>query len=152
MSDKANQFESLFVVIDPTRMIQPALIKGESIAARDSASLRLYCCVFDERYVDNEKEQQIEIDLTREWLDRLAAPGRERGLKVEIHVEWDANWRDAIVAAANAAGSSLVIKTASRHSAMGRRLMKTSDWTLLNHCVRPVLLVSGHRLWQHDPL
>ena len=141
MSDKIDRFEKLFVVIDPTRMIQPALIKGEWIAAEGNASLCLYCCIFDERYADDEKQQQIEIELTQEWLERLATRGREKGLKVDTQVEWNANWRDAIVDAATAARSHLVIKRASRHSAMGRRLMKTSDWTLLKSCKCPVLLV-----------
>jgi nucleotide-binding universal stress UspA family protein len=143
------RFENLFVIIDPTCMVQPALIKGEWIAGRDDASLRVYCCVYDERFARDEAEQQTELKLTRGWLERLVAPAREKGLNVEVDVEWNSDWRTAILEAANAAKAGLVIKTASQHSAVGRRLMKTSDWLLLNKCTCPVLLVSGHRLWDN---
>ena len=149
MPEGNQRFQNLFVVIDPTRMIQPALIKGEWIAAKDDASLRVYCCVYDEQFATNEAEQQTELKLTREWLDRLTGPAREKGLNVEVDVEWNSDWRTAALDAAKAAKAGLVVKTASQHSAVGRRLMKTSDWLLLNKCACPVLLVSGHRLWDN---
>lgn len=152
MSDKSKQFTSLFVVIDPMQLIQPALIKGESIATTDRASLHLYCCIFDERFANDSAEQQQEVDLTREWLERLAAPGRKDGLDIEVQVEWNQDWREAVVDAANASGCGLVIKTVSHHSAVGRRLVKTSDWMMLEGCTSPVLLVSGHRGWQNKKL
>jgi len=149
MPESNQRFDNLFVVIDPTRMIQPALIKGEWIAAKDDASLRVYCCVYDERYATSEAEQQTELKLTREWLDRLTAPAREKGLNVEVDVEWNSDWRAAALEAAKAAKAGLVIKTASQHGAVARRLMKTSDWLLLNKCTCPILLVSDHRLWDN---
>lgn len=152
MTDSTERFENVFVVIDPSRMIQPSLIKGERIAESNKTSLQLYCCVFDARYIDKAAEQKIEVDLTREWLKRLAAPARGKGLEVDIQVEWNADWREAIVDAANAAKSGLVVKAASHHSAVGRRLMKTSDWLLLKECACPVMLVSGHRLWEKRKL
>jgi universal stress protein E len=114
--------------------------------------LRLYCCVYDERFVDDEAEQQTEIKVARDWLERLAAPARENGFDVEVQVEWNSDWRSAIVAAAKAAECDLVIKTASQHSAIGRRLLKTSDLMLLRKCADPVLLVSGHRRWTNKKL
>jgi len=152
MNQEISRFEKLFVVIDPTRMLQPALIKSERIATKHDASLFLYCCVYDERLVDHEAEQQIERELTHQCLERLAAPAREQGLDVEIQVEWDSDWRNAAVAAANAAESDLVIKTASQHSAIGRRLMKTSDLLFLRECTDPVLLVSGRQRWANNKL
>lgn len=152
MTEKSERFENLFVVIDPTRMIQPALIKGEWIAARDDTALCLYCCVYDEAFAENTAEQQTELKLTRDWLERLAKPAREKGLNVEIQVEWNADWRRAILEAVKAADSGLVIKAASQHSAVGRRFMTTSDWLLLEKCTCPVLLVSGYRLWNNKRL
>jgi universal stress protein E len=149
MAKSNNAFQNLFVVIDPTRMIQPALIKAEWIAARDDAALRIYCCVFNEQFAENQVEQQTELKLSRDWLERLAAPARAKNLNVDIEVEWNSDWRNAVLQAAKAAKAGLVIKSASQHSAVGRRLMKTSDWLLLNQCVSPILLVSGHRLWEN---
>jgi universal stress protein E len=62
-------------------------------------------------------------------------------------VEWQEDWRGAIVAAAASGDFSLVVKTASRHSALGRRFLKTSDWTLLRECHCPTLLVSERSRW-----
>ena len=152
MNQNINPFEKLFIVIDPMRLIQPALIKGEWLATEDSASLLLYCCIFDERFVDDEADQQIELDLAREWLERLAAPARDRGLNVELLVEWNSDWRSAILAATKTAGSDLVIKLGSRHSAMGRRLLQTSDLLLVQQCDCPILLVRGHRLWDNKKI
>jgi len=152
VNQKITRFEKLFVVIDPTRMIQPALLRSERIARKEDASLLLYCCVYDERSDDDETERQIATEIARDWLERLAAPAREKGLDVELQVEWNADWRSAVLAAAKAAESDLVIKTASQHSAIGRRLMKTSDWLLLRECADPVLLVSGNRRWTNKKL
>ena len=152
MDQNITRFEKLFVVMDPTRMIQPALLRSERIAAKENASLLLYSCVYDERLGDDETEQQIEIDLTREWLERLAVSTREKGLEVELQVEWNSDWRSAVLAAAKAAECGLVVKTASQHSAIGRRLMKTSDWLLLSECADPVLLVNGNRRWTKNKL
>lgn len=147
MNDSIKSFEKLFVVIDPTRLIQPALIKGEWIASSNNAELILYCCIFDEGFADDEAEQQTELELTREWLERLAAPSRDKGINVEIRVDWSSDWRGAILKATQDEDSGLVIKLASRHSAMGRRLKRTSDLLLVQECACPVLLVGGNRVW-----
>jgi universal stress protein E len=152
MTQNIKPFRKVFVVIDPTRMIQPALIKGEWIAANDDAELVLYCCIYDEQYADNEPEQQTELELTRDWLTRLAAPLREKGTPVEIRAEWNADWRSSLLTATQAEDNSLVIKLASHHSAMGRRLKTTSDLLLVQECVCPVLLVAGNRLWDNGRL
>ncbi|MGI9258937.1 MAG: hypothetical protein ACR2QQ_08880 [Gammaproteobacteria bacterium] len=152
MSDTMKSFDKLFVVLDPTRLIQPALIKGEWIASNNNAELTLYCCIFDEAFADDASEQQTEIELTREWLERLAGPPRDKGIAVEIRVEWNADWRGAVLAATQEEGSGLVIKLASRHSAMGRRLKRTSDLLLVQECACPVLLVGGNRVWDNRRL
>ena len=51
--------------------------------------------------------------------------------------------RDAIAPAAERAGADLVVKAASSHSGTGRRLLKTSDWTLLRNSHCPVYLVKS---------
>ena len=68
-------------------------------------------------------------------------------MDVTTQVEWQEDWRGAIVAAAASGDFSLVIKTASRHSALGRRFLRTSDWTLLRECPCPTLLVSERSRW-----
>jgi nucleotide-binding universal stress UspA family protein len=53
----------------------------------------------------------------------------------------------AIVAAAGACGSGLVVKTASPASSARRALLASADVELLRHCGCPVLLVKTHAPW-----
>lgn len=152
MTEAADRFSKVLAVVDPTRLVQPALIKAEWIARKDEAALHVYCCVYDEESAENEEQQALELTETRAWLERLIASSEAPDLEVTVQVEWKRDWREALVAAAIESESSLVVKTASRHSAIGRRLMKTSDWVLLQHCPCPTLLVSGSQLWSNKTL
>lgn len=152
MSAERDRFERVFVVIDPTRMLQPALIKGEWIASRDGSELVVYCCIYDESLDGDPAAQEAELEQTRHWLDRLVAPGQGYDLDVTVRVEWNNLWREAIVTAAKESESDVVIKTASRHSQLGRRLMRTADWALLSQCACPILLVSDAHLWENKKL
>lgn len=152
MSKRSVQFDSIFVVIDPTRMVQPALIKGEWMAARDGSQLIVYCCIYDEALDQDGEAQARELGQTRKWLERLVAPAEAYGLQVTLRVEWNNLWREAIVAAASETNADLVVKTASRHSAIGRRVLKTADWSLLADCACPILLVSDGHLWDNRKL
>jgi universal stress protein E len=132
----------VFVVLDPTRMIQPSLEKAEWVAERNRAKLHIYCCCYDTQLAFDQEAKQATVERTRRWLDRIAGPARERGLEVVTEVGWSPDWRDAIVAAANESGADLVVKTASRHTPLARHLMKTADWELLRNSACPTLLVS----------
>ncbi len=138
---------TIFVVLDPTRMVQPALERAETIVQRTPAKLHLFCCTYDADLAKAEEHQQAVMAELADWLERLAARGRDQGVDVTTQVEWQADWRGAISQGAAAANSSLVIKTASRHSALGRRFLRTSDWTLLRECPCPTLLVSDRSRW-----
>lgn len=130
----------VFAVLDPHRLVQPAVEKAEWIAQRNDATLRLYCCVYDASAEDD--AQRTLTELTRAWVERLADRPRAQGLDVEILVESKPNWRRAITEAASADDIDLVVKTASPHGSLRRRLSETSDWTLLGDSPHPVLLVS----------
>ena len=79
MNGSSERFESVFVVIDPECMLQPALIKGEWIAARDGARLTVYCCVYDEALDQDAARQGRELDQISSWLKRLVAPAEVFG-------------------------------------------------------------------------
>ena len=83
MNGSSERFESVFVVIDPECMLQPALIKGEWIAARDGARLTVYCCVYDEALDQDAARQGRELDQIRSWLKRLVAPAEGYGLDAQ---------------------------------------------------------------------
>jgi universal stress protein E len=136
---------NVFAVLDPTRLVQPALEKAEWIAARNNATLQLYCCVYDSDSAADSQTQKDLVTRTEHWIERLVDRPRGEGLEVAIRVESRPDWRNAVAAAASESGSDLVVKTASPHGALTRRLMETSDWSLLRSCARPVLLVSSLR-------
>lgn len=131
----------IFVVLDPHRLVQPALEKAEWLAERNSAELELYCTVWDPANRSLALQQQL-VERTRAWIERISEPARAAGLRLAVRVEANEDWRRAIAAAAASSGADLVIKTASPRGALRRRFMKTSDWTLLRNCARPVLLVN----------
>jgi universal stress protein E len=133
---------NVFTVLDPTRMIQPALDKAEWVAERNKAKLQLYCCVYDTHLAFQRESQDAAVELAGQWLERLAARARDKGLEVSITVESSPDWRDAIAAAATASRCDLIVKTTSLHGPVTRRLMKTADWTLIRRCPSPVLLVN----------
>jgi universal stress protein E len=133
---------SVFTVLDPTRMVQPALEKAEWIAERNGAKLNLYCCVDDADLDSRPDARTAALERTKEWIERLAAPARTKGLNVTVRVESSADWRETLAAAAAASGCDLVVKSSITHSPVRRRLMRTADWMLLERCPVPLLLVN----------
>lgn len=129
----------IFVVLDPMRLMQPALEKAERIAALNGATLHLYCCVDSAPIAFRRDALAMR---TRDWVERLAERPRRQGLEVSLQVETKSDWRKAIAEAATHSGSDLVAKTVSPHGPLARRFMETSDWTLLRNCARPILLVN----------
>ncbi len=79
----------------------------------------------------------------RAWVESLLGTIRAAGNEVTVEVDWTSEWRDAIAPAAEKSGADLIIKAASVHSGAGRRLLKTSDWTLLRNSHCPVYLIKN---------
>ena len=133
--------QKIFVILDPTRLVQPVVEKAEWVAARNGAAMHLYCCIWDADGARDEAAAKRTIDRTRAWIERIAESSRGHGIAVSTEVEWAPDWREAIVAASRAAAADLVVKTASKHSSVRRQLTKTSDWELLRNASCPTLLV-----------
>jgi len=159
MAEKAK----VFVVLDPTCMEQAAMDWGEHIAEaykrRRSvdASLHVYCCINADSVAvvpgsDSKHVKQATQARVFAWLERLVAEPRAEGIEVETEVEWDDDWRTAIVAAAARANSSIVIKNMTQHSRFVRMVRDTADWTLIRECNCPVLLVKTGRPYKIEKL
>jgi nucleotide-binding universal stress UspA family protein len=133
---------SVFVVLDPTRMVQPALDRAEWVAERNQAKLHLYCCVYDTHLAFERRAQDAATDLAKHWVERLAERARGKGLEVSVQIEASPDWRDAIAAAATESGCDLIVKTTSLHGPVSRRMTKSADWTLISHCSSPILLAN----------
>lgn len=135
----------ILVVIDPTRLVQPALEKAEWIASRNDATLLLFCCVWDEEVGDDAAGSAMIIEQTTSWVQRIADSCEKKGLNAVVDVNWDRNWRERIATVARDQGADLIIKNVSRHSLIRRQLMRTSDWVVLRNASCPTLLVDARR-------
>ena len=146
MAAEAEQaLQRVFVVIDPTRLVQPALEKAEWVAERNKALLHLYCCIWQPD-VDRESEMvRHNIDRVEAWMQRIATTTRAKGIEVLVEVDWDPDWRERIGHVARASAADLIVKTVNRHSPFRRQLMRTSDWALLRNASCPTLLVDPER-------
>lgn len=135
------EVKKIFVVIDPKRLVQPALDKAEWIAGRNGAELELYCTIEPQTVADSAAQARL-VARTQSWIERLAERPRQEGIRLSITVESNQSWRRAIAEAAAASDADMVIKTVSPRGALRRRLMQTADWTLLRGCSKPILLAS----------
>ncbi|NKB33012.1 MAG: hypothetical protein GKR91_07945 [Pseudomonadales bacterium] len=135
--------KKIFVVIDPSTDHQTALLNAEWIASQDSSiAIHVFAAIHSSS--DNSDEsalERVEMQRHRAWLEELVDPIRSAGNEVTVEVEWNGQWRDAIAPAAKRCGANLIVKMATSHSGTGRRLLKTSDWTLLRHAHCPVYLI-----------
>jgi universal stress protein E len=148
------KFSKIFVVVDPTRLVQPSLLRAEAIARLNRAQILLYCCIPGEPSSDPETPANLEVSATRDWLERLAEGARSRDVDMRVEVECSTSWRQSIVEAAAHSDCDLIIKTASHHSLVGRLFSATADWMLLRASTSPVLLVSrtGQQATSHRRL
>jgi len=135
------ELRKIFVVLDPQRLVQPALEKAEWLARRNGAELELYCTLEPQSVADSEAAARLTAR-TQAWIERIAEKPRSEGIKLSIRVETSQNWRRAIAEAAAASDADMVVKTSSPRGALRRRLMETADWTLLRNCQKPILLTS----------
>lgn len=143
----------IFSVIDPSTDNQIALVRAGKIAGRnESISVHVYEALYSNvENSDKDALRQVETSRHQAWLDSLVAPLRESGIEVEVEVEieWTSNWRDAIAPAALRAGADLIIKAATAHSGAERRLLKTSDWSLLRSAPCPVYQIKKDDISQN---
>lgn len=138
------QLRKIFCVIDPTTPHQRALQRATSVAASSRAVVHAHLCFAlpaNATYQDPDDFREAELSRYRLWLDKLVEPYLTRDIEVTTEVECQDNWRDALAAAAARADSDLVIRSSYRRTALQRRMLKTTDWTLLRESRCPVLLV-----------
>lgn len=146
----------VFVVLDPKCMEQAALEWGEQVVREfnmrrgTEVVLHVYCCINEDSIAmvagnDSAHSQAETEKRVQRWVDRLVASPRADGLTVETEVEWQKDWRKALVVAAERCNSALVVKNMTQHSRIVRMVRETSDWTLIRECVSPILLVKTGR-------
>jgi universal stress protein E len=148
----------VFVVLDPTSMEQVSLEWGEKIALdmkehrSEEVNLHVYCCINHKSVApvphgDPEELERATVKRVDEWVQRLVMHTRALGIPVETEIEWESDWRAAIVAAARRQKSDVVIKNLRQHARLVRLVRDTADWQLIRDCECPVLLVKTGRLY-----
>ena len=133
----------ILAVIDPTRNEQWALQKAISVAKnRDNSRVLAFVCVHSDAECDDSAElRSVEIERHSIWLAKLLQQFAEDGINIVPVVEWSADWREAISAAASDGEVFLVVKRAS-----GRpKSLASSDRELIRTLRSALLLV------KHDP-
>lgn len=135
-------FNAILAVIDPTTDMQRALDRALSLGSATGATVHAYLsCYSDARTDDFAALERAEVARHESWLSTLAARYRANGQSFSMEVEWSDDWRESIARAAQRRRCDLIVKSTYRHSAVRRRLLKTSDWEVLRHAACPVLLV-----------
>ncbi len=135
----------IMAVLDPTLELQPAFERALDSAEMTGANLLLYVCVNDE-YGDGGRESVVADYQAK--LDDLAARARSLNVSTECIIDWDINWRDQVVRAAQRSGADLVIKHSVDHSDVDRVKRHTADWELLRKTSCPVLMIKDHTRWE----
>jgi universal stress protein E len=147
---------TILVVVDLTAEAhQPALERATWLATKADARLELFACDYDPdlddprltKGSDGEGRAREQLLLRRRaQLEELAAPLRQRGLKVTVDVVWDHPFERAIVKKAAAHDYWLLAKDAQQHNLMQRTLLTNVDWHLIRECPVPLLLVKDREL------
>lgn len=142
------------VVYDPTQEAQPALTRMVAIAENTSAELQVFCCIYEElpRSDDNTAEIAARVAAQEKVVNNAVAFLRDKDIPVAVDIEWDSDWYQAVVRAAQRHAVDGVVKASRKHTAAQRRLKRTSDWTLIRQCTCSVLLVKGDGSNQADTI
>lgn len=132
-------FRHLFVIIDPTREEQPALMRAQALAQARGGHIHGYCCVYDASGGMKQTEiRQQALDK----LNRLLKPVASDNISVAAEVDWAERWYHAAVVASARIGAQLVLKSVHPARENERRLSR-GDYYILRNSPSPVLVTSA---------
>jgi universal stress protein E len=140
----AIQLKNIFCVIDPTTNRQRALERAVSVAAASGGRVHAYLCHMLPNGIpadDRDEFRAAERARHEAWLERLVEPHRSKGVDIVIEIESTEDWRSALANAAERAGADIIMRATFRRTALQRRVLKTTDWTLLRAARCPLLLI-----------
>jgi universal stress protein E len=146
----------LVAIKEPKSRSQLALHKAAQLAEANGATLTLFHALCTPLYLDacNVAGQSLQ-QMQKEWreralkqLEKLAAPLRQGGIKVEVASQWDFPAYEAVIRQAQRNGAELIVaeRHAKRH--LLPSLLRFNDWELLRRSPVPVLLVKRRGTWQ----
>jgi universal stress protein E len=140
----------------PGEADQPGLDKAIELAAGSGGRLEVLHIAYDpgagrEGGATAQRDIEYVLGLRRTQLERLVEARRRRGLRVSVRVDWGRPAHEFIVAAADAFNADLIVGQSARHGVV-RHVLTYTDWQLIRHARRPVLLVKGADDWRRRPV
>lgn len=152
------KLRKLLVVIDPAKTHQPALQRAQWLAKASGARLELLVCEYDSALEHNPvfdaqalgSVRDALLSTLQQKLEDLAAPLREEGLNVAVHVSWGKPFDQIVLQRVAELQPDILFKSTHHHNAL-QRLFGNSSWQLLRHCPVPLWLVQ-HADWQGQRL
>jgi len=140
--------QQILAIIDPTTRAQPCVNKAARLAEALHAELELFICdtLSELRATRFTAAQVYEMALEERraqhkgQLEVLAAPLRQKGLKVSTDVAFEDSLHEGIVQKVRAVGADLVFKDTHYHGPIRRALFTNTDWHLIRECPAPLLL------------
>ncbi len=142
------QPQRMLAAIPPTELGEEVARRAVALARQFSAALRLTACVYDpyvagERFADSPDLQAAREALVaerRQALERLAADLGD-GLPIEVEARWAYPIWQGIIDAAARFRAGLIVAGTHHHSLLQRLTLSNTDWQLIRHVDRPLLLV-----------
>lgn len=139
----------LLVVIDPARPTQPALQRAAWLARQNGATLELLVCEYHALLEGSslfssaarEKARQKLLQERLDWLESLAQPLRDEGLRVQTHARWGRPLQQQVQQRINELQPDCLFMAASDHGPLQQWLLSHSCWEVIRHITIPLWLV-----------
>lgn len=148
----------VLAVMDPADEEGVALARAARLAESLGAPLELFACEFDQAMEGShfhvtervEAARDACVASSREWLETLAEPLRQRGLRVVSNAVYANPRHEAIARRVLQAHATLVVMRTGHHPWLARATLGAADWQLIRICPAPLLLARG-REWPATP-
>lgn len=145
-------FKSILVIIDPTRVDQPALSRAAELASKTGAEVKVFLSIYDFSYEmttmlsaeEREAMRRGVVGQRREWVEQLVEPFSSKGLNLSVKVVWHNRPFEASIKEAIYGKHDLIVKATHKHDKLKSVIFTPTDWHLLRKSPVPVLLVKEH--------
>lgn len=152
-----DRIAGILVIVDPTVLEQPAVVKAYALAKRLGAAVELLAC--DTQY---SREMRAAWKLRgiadaplsaglKPLLDELAATFHAADIQVEKTIITGDPLHERVLAWTRDSPADLVMKDTHHHSLAKRTIITNSDWHLIRSCSTPLLLTKPSQ-WSKQPV
>ena len=139
----------ILVIVDPTSDAQPAVERAVWLAKRLGATVELFICDYEqhlagERFCDSDSLRAARVALIDGHFRRLRELARTieaRDVALSVDARWDHPLEEGIKRKVLEVEPYLVVKDTHYHSAIKRSIFSNTDWSLIQNCPAPLLLV-----------